>query len=88
MRRVDDRLGVRSTVGDVVAVEGDVDVAERELGRDQLLEMGVEAAGEDRAAGVDSDDRDGGAAVIGIVVAGGPGVLLDDLVRDAHQRPA
>ena len=69
VRGVDDRGVGRRAAADVVAVEGDVDVAERELGREQLLEMGVEAAGEDRAAGVDPDDRDGGAAVIGIVVA-------------------
>ena len=55
--------------------------------------MGVQAAGEDGAAGMDPDDRDGRArpkiGIGGIGVAGpGSGVLLDDLVRDAHQRPA
>ena len=70
-RRVD-RAG-----GDVVAVEGDVDVAERDLGVEQVAHQPVQAGGEMRAAAVDADERDGLA-----------GVLLDDLVRDAHERPA
>ena len=61
---------------DVVAVEGDVDVADRQLGRGQLAEEGVEAAGEDRAAGVDADDRE----------VRGLGVLLGDLMGDPPQR--
>ena len=61
---------------DVVAVEGDVDVADRQLDRGQLAEQGVEAAGEEGAAGVDADDRQ----TLGI------GVLLGDLVGDPLQR--
>jgi hypothetical protein len=38
----------------------------------------VQAAGEDRTAGVDADQSDGVR----------PRVLLDDLVRDPHQRAA
>ena len=60
---------------DVVAVEGDVDVADRQLGRGQLPQQGVQPAGEQRAAGVDSDDRE----TLGI------GVLLGDLVSDPLQ---
>ena len=62
----------------VVAVEGDVEVAERHLGAGQLADQGVQAAGEHGAAGVDADEGDGL----------GAGVLLDDLVRDPHQRAA
>ena len=62
--------------GDVVAVEGDVDVAERDLGVEQVLDEAVDPAGEHRAAAVDADDRE----PLGL------GVLLDDLVRDAHER--
>ena len=56
----------------------------------ELVEQGVEATGDQGAARVDADDRQLG---IGIVAADpvsglGSGVLLDDLVRDAHQRPA
>ena len=54
---VDDRLRGRRLGADVVAVEGDVDVADRQLGAGQLAEQGVQAAGEEGAAGVDPDDR-------------------------------
>ena len=73
---VDDRLrGGRRGVN-VVAVEGDVEVADRQLGPGQLAEEGVEAAGEERAAGVDADQGE----IPGI------GVLLGDLVGDPPQR--
>src|ERR1700761_1864149 len=51
----DDRLGERARGADVVAVEADVDVAEGQVGACQLAEEGVEAAGQDGAAGVDAD---------------------------------
>ena len=61
---------------DVVAVEGDVEVADRQLDLGQLAEQSVEATGEHRAAGVDADDRQ----------ALGNRVLLGDLVGDPLQR--
>ena len=73
---VDDRLRGRRLGADVVAVEGDVDVADRQLDRGQLAEQRVQAAGEHGAAGVDPDDRQ----------ALGVRVLLDDLVGDPPQR--
>ena len=57
MRGVDDRLRGGRLGADVVAVEGDVDVADRQLGAGQLAEEGVQAPGENGAAGVDADDR-------------------------------
>src|SRR5262249_10871056 len=60
---------------DVVAVEGDVDVAERNLGPEVLADQGVEAVGDQRAAGVDPDQRQ----------ALGIGVLFGDLMGDAHK---
>ena len=60
---------------DVVAVEADVDVADRQLGAGQLAEEGVEAAGQDGAAGVDADDGE----------PRGLRVLLGDLVGDPPQ---
>ena len=62
---------------DVVAVEGDVEVAERDLGLEQVLDEAVQAAREDGAATMDADQRD-------LVV----GVLLDDLMGDPHQGAA
>ena len=73
---VDDRLRGGRLGADVVAVEGDVEVADRQLGAGQLAEEGVQAAGQDGAAGVDADDRQ----------ALGIGVLLGDLVGDPPQR--
>ena len=78
VRGVDDRLGARVAGVDVVAVEGDVEVAERDLGAGQLADQGVEPAAEHRAAGVDADQREPSRRR----------VLLDDLVRDPHQRAA
>ena len=63
--------------GDVVAVERDVDVAERDLLVEQVADELVQAGGEMRAAAVDAHEGDGPAAV-----------LLDHLVRDAHERAA
>ena len=68
---------MRSPVVDVVAVEGDVDVAERDGVACQLADEGVEAAGDDRSAGVNADDRER----LG-------GVLFDDLMRDPNQGSA
>ena len=73
---VDDRLRGGRLGADVVAVEGDVEVADRQLGAGQLAEQGVQAAGEEGAAGVDADDRE----TLGL------GVLLGDLVGDPPQR--
>src|SRR5882757_2512800 len=52
---VDDRLRGGGAGADIVAVEGDVDVADRQVGACQLTEESVEATGQDRAAGVDAD---------------------------------
>ena len=56
---VDDRLAPGLAAVEVVAVEGDVEVAERHLGAGQLADQGVQAAAEDGAAGVDPDQGDG-----------------------------
>ncbi len=69
----DRRVGA---AGDVVAVEADVEVAERDLGVEQLLEQRVQPLGEERSATVDADERRSG------IVR----VALDDLVRDARER--
>ena len=61
---------------DVVAVEGDVDVADRQLCPGQLAEDGVKATGQHRAPGVDANDRE----------PRGLRVLLGDLVGDPPQR--
>ena len=62
----------------VVAVEGDVELAERELLAGALLDEPAEALGDRDAARVDADERDR----VEVVVA------LDDLVRDPGERPA
>jgi methyl coenzyme M reductase gamma subunit len=61
----------------VIAVEGDVDVAERDLLVEEVADQPVQAGGEVRAAAMDADQRHQLA-----------GVLLDDLVRYAYERPA
>ena len=76
MRGVHHRLVVRAAGADVVAVEGDVHVAERDRLAHQLGDQVAQADGQEGAAGVDADDRD--------PLAAG---LLDDLVRDADQDP-
>ena len=60
----------------VVAVEGDVDRAERDLFPAPLLDEGGEPLGERDAARVDPDERQCAEVV----------VPLDDLVRDARER--
>jgi hypothetical protein len=61
---------------DVVAVEGDVELAEGDLGAAQRLDPAAQALRERYAARVDPDKRDPGEV----------GVALDDLVRDARDR--
>ena len=79
---LDDRLGRarddahRTARRDVVAVEGDVEVARRVLAAAELAEQLVDAGPEVGAAGVDADDGELRRA----------GVLLEDLVGDAHHR--
>src|SRR5688572_31723923 len=54
---VDDGLAGGLAAADVVAVEGDVDVPERDLRPAQLADQRVQATGQDRAPGVDADER-------------------------------
>jgi hypothetical protein len=61
---------------DVVAVEGDVELAEGDLGAAQLLDAPAQTLREWHAARVDPDDSDPGEV----------GVALDDLVRDPRDR--
>jgi hypothetical protein len=61
---------------DVVAVKGDVELAERDLRPAQLLDPRAQALRERHAARVDADQRD----------ALEVGVALDDLVGDPRQR--
>jgi hypothetical protein len=68
-------LGIRGAGAQVVAVEGDVDVAERDLGLEQVLDELVDPLCQVRTAPVDADK--------GYWAAG---VLLHDLVRDAYER--
>ena len=63
--------------GDVVAVEGDVDGAERGRVAGALLDQPGEPVRERDAAGLDADEGE----LVELRVA------LDDLVRDARQRP-
>src|SRR5207237_10757011 len=70
--RVDDGSGRPDR--EVVAIEGDVDVPERDLRLEQLAGQRVQAPGQDGSPPMDADDRDRPV-----------GVLLDDLVRDPHQ---
>ena len=78
VRGVDDRCRAGLAAVHVVAVEGDIDVAQRDLGAAELADQRVQAARQQGAAGVDADQGELLAA----------GVLLDDLVRDPHQRAA
>jgi len=61
---------------DVVAVEGDVELAEGDLGAGELRNPPAQPLRERDAACVDADERDPGEV----------GVALDDLVRDPRQR--
>ena len=74
VRGVDD--GLLRAAGQVVAVKGDVEVAERHVGVEQVGDEAPEPRGEDRPATMDPDDRE----PVGL------SVLLDDLVRDAYER--
>src|SRR5205814_6650351 len=60
--RADERLGVsrRLAAADVhvVAVEGDVELPERDLGAAELRDAAAQALGERHAARVDADERD------------------------------
>src|ERR671937_291612 len=69
------RVGIASA--DVVAVEGDVDVAKRNLGPCVLAYQRMQAGCEDRPPRVDADQRETLRAWI----------AFGDLVRDADQRP-
>ncbi len=62
---------------DVVAVEGDVDVAQGDAVSRELADEGVETASNDRSASVDANDRER----LG-------GVLFDDLMRNPNQGSA
>ena len=61
---------------DVVAVKGDVELAEVELDSGALLDQAAQTLGERHAARVDSDEGD----LVDRCVA------LDDLVRDTGER--
>jgi hypothetical protein len=61
---------------DVVAVKGDVQLAERDLGAGQLGDPATQALGERNSARVDADQRDSVELRI----------PFDDLVRDPRQR--
>ena len=61
---------------DVVAVEGDVELTEGDLGARELGDPPAQALGDRDATRVDPDQRD----VLEL------GVALDDLVRDPRQR--
>ena len=82
LRRADDRLsrerGLAAADGDVVAIEGDVDGAERGLDSGALLDQTREPPGERDAAGLDPDQ--GELAELR--------VALDDLVGDSRKGSA
>jgi hypothetical protein len=61
---------------DVVAVEGDVECSEGELGAAPLRDEAAQARGQRHSARLDADERD----TLEFVVP------LDDLVRDAPER--
>jgi hypothetical protein len=61
---------------DVVAVEGDVELAERDLGAVQIGNAAAQPLGERHAAGVDPHQGDALEVRVG----------LDDLVRDPRER--
>ena len=77
VRVEDHRLAFGPAGRDVVAVEGDVEVAERHRGVDEALHALSQARRYDRAAPVDAHHGDAFATR-----------LLDDLVCDAHERAA
>ena len=61
---------------EVVAVEADVEIPERDLRVEQLFELGLQPLGEERPATMDPDQHRRRRT----------GIALDDLVSDAHQR--
>src|SRR6202035_2974427 len=63
--------------GDVVPVKADVEVPEGYVDVEQILELLVQPLSEKRASAMDSYERRNGLSR----------VALDDLVRDAGQRP-
>ena len=78
VRGVDGRR-VGGPAAQVVAVEADVEVAQRDVGLEQVGEQVAQPRGEQRAPAVDAHDRQRRRGI---------GVLLDDLVRDADERAA
>jgi hypothetical protein len=80
-RGADERLGVRGRLAgadvDVVAVERDVELAERHLGARQRVDPPAQTLSERDAPRVDADESDPSEV----------GVPLDDLVRDPRQGP-
>src|SRR5439155_18839443 len=80
-RRADDRLRVQRRLAaahlNVVAIERDVELPERELDAAALFDQPPESLRERDTAPVDADEGD----LVEVVV------LLDDLVRDAGERP-
>src|ERR671924_1111567 len=77
VRGVHHWLVIGAADADVVAVEADVDVAERHRLPNKLGDQVAQPSCQDRAATMDPNDRD---AL--------PARLLDDLVCDPHQRPS
>src|SRR5687768_6243907 len=65
----------RAPHGEIVAIERDVERADREVAAVNLRDLRDEAMGERDAPGPQADERDVGTA----------GVLLEDLVRDAGE---
>jgi hypothetical protein len=64
--------------GEVVAVEGDIERPDRQPFALVLGDRIRQSVGQRHAAALDADEHE----------LGRPGVLLDDLVRDPHDRPA
>jgi hypothetical protein len=63
---------------EIIAMEGDVDRAERDLDVGEVRDQTSETLGQGHTSRMDADECDS----IEIIVA------LDDLVRDARRRPA
>ena len=74
VRGVHDR-GIGAAL-EIVAIEADIQVSERDLGIEQLFQLILQSMSEKGAATMDTDDRNTPLA----------GVALGDLVSDAHQR--
>jgi hypothetical protein len=83
-------LGPRA---DVVAIEGDVELAQRDVVLEQVTQQALQALGKNRATPVDTDQGKRVWGPASPAHASGLGtpwriVVLDDLVRDAHERTA